>query len=178
MKALTGVAVLIGLSALDVRPGVVLSGRSLETSPTVTVTGTAYVDLRDHTGVDIQYQVRINAFEDPEDGFQGAVSSRITRADHGMLIVFSRVVCVSVSNNNAWIGSVVTHSTNDAVHAPGDVLMTHVRDFGDSGDILHQESVRNLPAVAFDADADGDVDCHDRPVLYPSIVQSGDIVIK
>jgi hypothetical protein len=178
MRTLAGVAVLIGLSFVDVCPAVAAGCESSPTSPTTVVSGMAMVDLRDHTGADIQYNVRINAVEDPEDGFQGSVSSVIKSGDGTRVIVLSKVTCVLVSHNSAWISSVVTLSTNDALYSPGDVLMTHVRDFGAVGDVLHQEAVRNLPAVNFDIDGDGDVDCHDRPALYPSTVSSGDIVIK
>ena len=178
MRTLAGVAVLLGLYAVDVRPLGAADSLDRPVSPTTMVTGMAFVDLRDHTGADVQYRVRINAFEDPEDGFQGSVTSQITRGDYGTLHVFSRVTCVLVWHNSAWISSVVTHSTNDAVYAPGDLILTYVKDFGDVGDVVHQEAVRNLPTGTFDVDGDGDVDCHDRPALYPSTVRSGDIVIK
>jgi hypothetical protein len=181
MKALAGVVVLTGLIIGGVSAGAA-PGRpaaaSAAATPTLMVVGTGHVDMREHTGADVQYSVRINAFEDPVDGFQGSVNSRITRADSGTVIVFSRVTCVVISGNSVWISSVVTLSTNESVYAAGDVLITYVRDFGDSGDVLHQDAAKNLLAATFDFDGDGDVDCHDRPALYPSTVTSGDIVIK
>ena len=177
MGRVAGVAVLAGLSLLQVRTLAADHLRSVST-PTVSITGTGFVDMRDHTGADVQYRIRINAIEDPVDGFQGSVTSQIVRGDQGRMMVLSRVTCVLVIGDAAWISSVVTHSTNEAVYAPGDVMITHVRDFGADGDVLQQEAAKNLPAAHFDIDGDGDVDCHDRPALYPSTLQSGDIVIK
>ena len=142
------------------------------------VTGMAYVDLRDQTGADIQYRVTLNADEDPDAGFQGTVATRLTRAENGSLVALSRVSCVLVSGNSAWIGSTVTLSTNENVLSLGDQLITYVRDFGDTGDVLHQEAIKNLVASTFDTDGDGDVDCQDRPALFPSTVESGNVVIK
>lgn len=177
MRLLPVLAVLIGLGAADawLPSGVHARAAAL---PFQSVTGTASVDLREQTGADVQYRVTINAFEDAEDGFQGTVTSRIVRGEQGSLIVLSRVACVMVSGNSAWIGSIVTHSTNEAVLSAGDLLITYVRDFGDTDDVVHQEAAKNLPPASFDTDSDGDVDCHDRPLLYPSTVETGNIVIK
>jgi hypothetical protein len=177
MKALAGIAVPAGLSLLAVPLLAAAPGWSASI-PSISVSGTAFVDLRDHTGADVRYRIRIDAVEDPEDGFQGSVTSQIVRGDLGRMVVLSKVTCVAVVGNAAWVGSVVTHSTNETLYAPGDVLITHVRDFGEVGDVVHQEAAKNLAVGYFDVDGDGDVDCHDRPALYPSTVLSGDIVIK
>jgi hypothetical protein len=142
------------------------------------VTGRASVDLRGQTGADVQYHITINAYQDLESDFLGTVVTRLSRADHGSAIVFSKVGCMVVAGNAAWIGSTVTNSTNDALLTPGDQLITYVRDFGDTGDIVHHEAVKHLLPNTFDIDNDGDVDCHDRPALYPSTIDSGNVTVR
>ena len=167
-------AVLIGLSAVAVCAAPVASARDYFQS----VSGRAYVDLRGHTGADVQYHITINAFGAGEHDFLGTVATRFSRADHGSAITLSRVVCMEVSGNAAWIGSTITHTTNDQIFALGDHLMTYVRDLGDTGDVVHHEAVKQLLPSSFDLDNDGDVDCEDRPVLYPSTVESGNVVVR
>jgi hypothetical protein len=143
-----------------------------------TVSGRAYVDLRAHTGADVQYHITINAFEDAEHEFLGTVATRYARADLGSAMALSRVGCMVISGNSAWIGSTVTHTTNDQIFALGDQLMTYVRDFGESGDVVHHEAVKHLAPATFDVNGDGDVDCADRPPLYPSTVESGNVTVR
>lgn len=176
MQRLLASAILVVLGAAigpSARGYVFAAGETLQS-----VTGTVYVDLRQQTGADVQYRVVLNAYLDSEDGFQGTVSTQLTRGDQPPIIALGKVSCAVVSGNSAWIGSFVTLSTNDSVVAPGEFLITYVRDFGDSGDVVNQELVRHLSPLTFDADGDGDVDCNDRPVLFPTIVESGNILIK
>jgi hypothetical protein len=167
-------AVLVGLSAAVVCAVPVASARDYFQ----TVNGRAYVDLRGHTGADVQYHITINAFEAGQNDFLGTVATRFSRADHGSAITLSRVVCMEVSGNSAWIGSTVTHTTNDQIFALGDQLITYVRDFGETGDVVHHEAVKQLLPSNFDTNDDGDVDCQDRPVLYPSTVESGNVIVR
>ena len=175
MRWLLSCAVVIGLSAADARAVRPAAGGA---DIVRTIVGTAFVDLRHQNGADVQYRVNVNATLDSEDGFQGTLASRISRGDQGSLTMLSRVTCGVVWGNSAWIGSVVTHSTNEGVLAVGDQVITYVRDFGDSGDILHMETAKHLLLATFDVDGDGDVDCQDRPALFPSTIDTGNLTIK
>ncbi len=169
-------AVLIGLTLAGVcaLPPAVQSATDVLQS----VTGRAFVDLRGQTGADVQYHITLNAYQDSESDFLGTVATRLSRADQGSAMVLSKVGCIVVAGNAAWVGSTVTHSTNEALFALGDQLITYVRDFGETGDIVHLEAVRNLAPHAFDLDNDGDVDCQDRPALYPSTAHSGNVTVR
>jgi len=141
-------------------------GAAVAAAPTHSVVGTGFVDLTDELRLDIQFRGRLVAFQEGAGRLPGTVVSQVWLDEFGLgdLTAQTKVACLTVDGDQAWIGSVVTHSTSPSVFAVGDMLITMVFDLGGEGmDIMHTESAKNLPTEFFDSDNDGDVDRQDRP---------------
>lgn len=110
----------------------------------------------------------IAAFKDADGGVWGTAVVQVDLSTFGLgqIGLQNAVNCVDIVGNSAWVGGVVTHSTNPDIIPPGVVTITLVRDLGGEGqDIMHGELF-----------GPGSV-CTDRPALPESVVVSGNFKV-
>lgn len=135
--------------------------------PVQSVVGSGYVDLIEEFGV--AFRVTVAAYEDANGHFRG---SKVTNLDLravglGKITFLSEVVCLHVNGNSAWIGAIVTQSTNEDIVPVGTYTITLVRDLGGEGeDIMHEEVF------------DPSVDCADEPELLETVVAKGNYKVR
>ncbi len=82
----------------------------------------------------------------------------------GQAAVSSTPTCLVVDGNTAWIGSIITGSTEEALFPVGAQLITLVRDLGGNGEDVM--AVRVFPATT---------SCLDRPTIFETVVESGNL---
>lgn len=110
------------------------------------------------------------AVHQADDGsLKGVVQMQIDFHDFGLgqVAVHSSPTCLTVEGETAWIGSIVTHSTNEDVIAVGSQIITLVRDLGGNGeDVLHGEVVPTTTT------------CRDKPSFFETVVESGNLHVR
>ncbi len=77
------------------------------------------------------------------------------------VIFHNQVTCLDVDGSSAWIGGVVTNSTDESMVAVGDTTITLVRDWGGAGEDF------------MDGDVFPNDNCEDRPLLPGVEVEKG-----
>ncbi len=171
--------------------GMLIHTNNLACAAYTSVIGSGFVDLNDDIGLDINFRVTVAAYE--FHGYAtGLVISNVdlTGLGIGTFSTIERVVNLQRDGNTAWVCAERLFTTNSDVAPVGSHSVTMIVDLGGPGvDIMHQESieglddfVRNNPkhpdVPLYDTDGDGDVDCDDRPLLFPSIVDQGNYRIR
>lgn len=145
--------------------GLLMSGNNaLAGSPIHSVTGSGVVSEEGVT-----FRTTVAAFKDDNGQARGwvVVNLDLTAFGLGKITFHSRVVCLRVNGNSAWVGAVVTHSTNEEIIPVGAHSITLVRDLGENGqDIMHAELF------------DPGVSCSDEPPLPETIVISGNYSVR
>lgn len=111
--------------------------------------------------------VAVHQFED--GSLVGVVQMQIDLHGFGLgeMSVQSTPTCLAVEGETAWIGSIVTQSTDEEVIAVGSQIITLVRDLGGNGeDVLHGEVVPST------------ITCTDKPSFLETIVESGNLHVR
>ncbi|MEW6213293.1 MAG: hypothetical protein AB1631_33660, partial [Acidobacteriota bacterium] len=137
---------------------------TLASPPIHSVTGSGIVSEEGVT-----FRTTVAAFKDDNGQARGwvVVNLDLTAFGLGKITFHSRVVCLHVNGNSAWVGAVVTHSTNEEIIPVGAHSITLVRDLGGNGeDIMHGELF------------DPGVSCSDEPQLPETIVISGNYSVR
>ena len=142
-----------------------MSGSSaLADNPIHSVTGSGTVDEEG-----IAFRTTVAAFTTDDGQARGwvVVNLDLTTIGLGKITFQSKVVCVHVNGNSAWVGAVVTHSTDEEIIPVGAYTITLVRDLGGNGqDVMHAEFFD--PGVA----------CSSEPSLPESVVTSGNYHVR
>ena len=132
--------------------------------PTHSVTGSGIVSEEG-----IIFRTNVAAFTSENGQASGwvVVNLDLTSIGLGKITFQSRVVCVHVNGNSAWVGAVVTHSTDEEIIPVGAYTITLVRDLGGNAqDVMHAEFFD--PSVA----------CSSEPALPESVVTSGNYQVR
>lgn len=145
--------------------GLLISGNNAFAGPPIhSVTGSGVV-----TEEGITFRTTVAAFKRENGQPHGWVVTNLdlTTIGLGKITFLSRVVCLHVNGNSAWVGAVVTHSTNEEIIPVGGLSITLVRDLGGNGeDVMHGEFF------------DPSVDCSSEPALPESVVTRGNYHVR
>lgn len=128
----------------------------------VTGSGSASED-----GVTFRTSVAAHSDEAGSAWGEAAVLLDLRNFGLGKTTFVGKVNCLDVDGNSAWIGAVITHSTNSDIVPSGVNTITLVRDLGGNGqDIMHAEVFS--PSVA----------CSDRPALSETLISHGNYKVR
>lgn len=145
--------------------GLLMNGNNVLAGPPIhSVTGSGVV-----TEEGVTFRTTVAAFKDDNGQARGlvVVNLDLTAFGLGKITFLSRVVCLHVNGNSAWVGAVVTHSTNEEIIPVGAHSITLVRDLGGNGqDIVHGEFF------------DPSVNCSDEPQLPETVVINGNYNVR
>lgn len=117
----------------------------------------------------VTFRETITAFQHADGSVRGKVVVYIDVTGFGLgrIELAADVNCIDVEGKNAWIGAIITRSSNEELVPVGVSIITIVRDLGGQGqDIMHGEFF------------EPDTACGTRPALPETIVISGDFHVE
>jgi hypothetical protein len=118
----------------------------------------------------ISFRNSVAAHSDDSGNASGEVSVPLDLTSEGLgRTTFSgKVNCLAVDGYNAWVGFVITHSTNGDIIPPGTSAIVLVRDLGGPGQDVTDGEI--FPP---------DVRCTDRPTEFlETVVLNGNYTVR
>jgi hypothetical protein len=132
--------------------------------PVHSVTGSGVVSVEG-----IVFRTTVAVHQDSDGGVWGVsiVLLDLSAFDLGKVTFRIEPTCLDVDGDSAWIGGIVTHSTNEVIVPIGENDITLVRDLGKNGqDVMHNEP---FPPGTL---------CTDRPEFLESVVDRGNFKVR
>ena len=132
--------------------------------PVHSVTGSGVVSVE---GIVFRTTIAVHQDSDGEVWGVSIVLLDLSAFDLGTVTFRIQATCLDVDGDSAWIGGIVTHSTNEDIVPIGENDITLVRDLGKNGlDVMHNEP---FPPSTL---------CTDRPAFLESVVDRGNFSVR